>query len=204
MNKALRFVVSLAVSGGIAALVLRAAGASAREVLAALGAMGLATWAIYAAAQLVQAWLRAVRYRLLLAGAGAAPLPGRGRMFGVTLARNMFVDMLPARAGELAYWALLNRGEGVKSADCASSLAISILFDFLALAAVLAGAVATPLAGPGGRLAPLWGAGGWRNAGRSTRPSRCPACIQTSDGTRTPTSWLMTGRALAHKPSTMW
>ena len=159
MNKALRFVVSLAVSGGIAALVLRAAGASAREVLAALGAMGLATWAIYAAAQLVQAWLRAARYRLLLAGAGAAPLPGRGRMFGVTLARNMFVDMLPARAGELAYWALLNRGEGVKSADCASSLAISILFDFLALAAVLAGAVATPLAGLGGRLAPLWGAG---------------------------------------------
>ena len=158
MKKALRFGLSLAISAGILRLVFREAGSSAGEVIQALGTMGLGVWAAYAAAQLLQGWLRAVRYRGLLAGAGASPLPGRGRMFGVTLARNMFVDMLPARAGELAYWALLNRGEGVKSADCVSSMTISILFDFLALAAVLACAVSVPMLESGGRMALLWGA----------------------------------------------
>ena len=158
MRTALRFAASVAVSAGILWLVFREAGASAGEVLQALGAMGLGTWAAYAAAQLLQGGLRAARYRLLLAGAGVAPLPGRGRMFGVTLARNMFVDMLPARFGELAYWALLNRGENVKSADCVSSMTLSVLFDFLALAAVLAFAVGMPLAEAGGRAALLWGA----------------------------------------------
>ena len=158
MKQALRFGLSLALSAGILGLVFREAGSSAGEVLQALGAMGLGTWGTYAAAQLLQGWLRAVRYRLLLAGAGANPLPGRARMFAVTLARNMFVDMLPARAGELAYWALLNRGEGVKSADCVSSMAVSILFDFLALAAVLALAVSGPMLEAGGRAAMLWAA----------------------------------------------
>ncbi len=159
MGKGLKFGLSLAISAGILALVFHAADSSAADVARALAAMGLGTWVVYAAAQLLQGWLRAVRYRLLLAGAGVAPLPGRGRLFGVTLARNMFVDMLPARAGELAYWALLNRGEGVRSADCVSSMTISILFDFLALAAVLAAAVAAPVAEAAGRLAILWGAG---------------------------------------------
>lgn len=159
MGKPLKFGCSLAISAGILALLFRAAGSSAAEVARALAALGAGVWGTYAAAQLLQGWLRAVRYRLLLAGAGVAPLPGRGRMFGVTLARNMFVDMLPARAGELAYWALLNRGEGVRSADCVSSMTLSILFDFLALAAVLAAAVAAPLADRAGRLALLGGAG---------------------------------------------
>ena len=158
MGKALKFGLSLAISAGILALLFRAAGSSAAEVAQAVAALGFGTWAAYAAAQVLQGWLRAVRYRLLLAGAGVAPLPGRGRMFGVTLARNMFVDMLPARAGELVYWALLNRGEGIRSADCVSSMTISILFDFLALAAVLAAAVAIPVAAAG-RAALLGGAG---------------------------------------------
>jgi hypothetical protein len=148
---------SAAVSAGILWLVFREAHASAREVAQALGAMGFGVWAAYALAQGVQGWLRAIRYRLLLAGAGATPLPGRGRMFGVTLARNMFVDMLPARAGELMYWALLNRGEGVESADCVSSMTLSILFDFLALAAVLGFAVGTPMLEAGGRMMLAWG-----------------------------------------------
>ncbi len=154
----IRFGVSVAVSAGILWLVFREAGASAQEVVQALGAMGAGVWAAYTAAQLAQGWLRAVRYRLLLAGAGTDPLPGRGRMFGVTLARNMFVDLLPMRAGELMYWALLNRGEKVKNADCVSSMTISILFDFLALAAVLGLALAAPVAEAGGRMALLWGA----------------------------------------------
>lgn len=170
MKKIWRAAASVAVSAGILALVFREAEASAGDVVRALGTMGLGVWAGYALAQLVQGWLRAVRYRLLLAGAGADPLPGRGRMFGVTLARNMFVDMLPARAGELMYWALLNRGEGVDNEDCASSMTLSVWFDFLALAAVLAFAVGAPMLEAGGRMTLAWGAfvvlaavaaGGW-------------------------------------------
>jgi len=119
--------------------------------------MSLGVWVVYALAQLLQGWLRAIRYRVLLAGAKADPLPSPGRMFGVTLARNMFVDMLPARAGELMYWALLNRGEGVPSKDCLSSMTLSIWFDFLALATVLAFAVAVPVLDAGGRILMLWG-----------------------------------------------
>ena len=91
MGKWLKFGLSLAISAGILALVFHAADSSAADVARAVAALGLGVWATYAAAQLLQGWLRAVRYRLLLAGAGVAPLPGRGRMFGVTLARNMFV-----------------------------------------------------------------------------------------------------------------
>ncbi len=155
----LRLAGSVLVSAGILWVLLREAGHSPQEVLKALTGIGLWVWVAYAVAQVVQGWLRAVRYRLLLAGAGASPLPGRGRMFGVTLARNMFVDMLPARAGELMYWALLNRGEQVKSADCVSSMTISVLFDFLALAVVLGCAVATPMLEGGGRVVLVWGAG---------------------------------------------
>jgi hypothetical protein len=158
MKKLWRAIASVAVSAGILWLVFREADASAQDVAQALWTMGAGVWAGYAAAQLAQGWLRAVRYRLLLAGAGANRLPGRGRMFGVTLARNMFVDMLPARAGELMYWALLNRGEGVDNEDCASSMTLSVWFDFLALAAVLGFAVGAPMLEAGGRMMLAWGA----------------------------------------------
>ena len=158
MKKTFRWAASLAVSAGILWLVFREAGTSAQDVAQALGTMGAGVWAAYALAQLAQGWLRAARYRLLLAGAGASPLPGRGRMFGVTLARNMFVDMLPARAGELMYWALLNRGEGVENEDCASSMTLSVWLDFLALAAVLAFAMGAPILATGGRMMLAWGA----------------------------------------------
>ena len=159
----------MAVSAGILGLLFREAEHAAREVAQALWAMGFGVWAAYALAQVAQGWLRAVRYRLLLGGAGVRPLPGRGRMFGVTLARNMFVDLLPMRAGELAYWALLNRGENVDHEDCASSMALGVWFDFLAMIAVLGVAVGMPMLDAQGRAPLAWGlvlvsivvAGGW-------------------------------------------
>lgn len=157
MKTAIRVVVSVAVSGGVLCLLFREAGRPAQDVMQALWTMGAGIWVWYALAQLLQGWLRAVRYRLLLAGAGVEPLPGRGRMFGVTLARNMFVDMLPARAGELVYWGLLNRGEGVESEDCVSSMTLSVWFDFLALAAVMGVALGVPMLEAGGRMLMIWG-----------------------------------------------
>ena len=157
MKKWIRAGASAGISAGILWLLLREAEKPAQETARALWGMGWGTWAAYALAQVAQGWLRAARYRLLLLGAGANPLPGLGRMFGVTLARNMFVDMLPARAGELAYWALLNRGEKVGHEDCASTMALSIWFDFLALAAVLGFALGVPMLDAQGRMLLLWG-----------------------------------------------
>ena len=66
MGKRLKFALSLALSAGILALVFHAADSSAAEVARAVAALGVSAWTAYAAAQLLQGWLRAVRYRLLL------------------------------------------------------------------------------------------------------------------------------------------
>ena len=159
MRRVWKLLLSLGVSAGILGLMFREADRPAAEVGLALVNLSLWVWLAYGAGQLLQGALRAARYRLLLAGAGVRSLPSRGRMFGVTLARNMFVDMLPARAGELMYWALLNRGENIDHEDCASSMALSIWFDFLALIAVLGFALGVPVLDAQQRLWMVWGAG---------------------------------------------
>ena len=102
---------------------------------------------LYMLTSLSQAFFRALRYQLILRhSSGGAAVPGMGRMFIVTLSRNMFVDMLPARLGELSYIAMLNRGFKVSAEACLSSLAISFLFDLIALAVLLLGVMGWQLA----------------------------------------------------------
>ncbi|XOF32905.1 MAG: lysylphosphatidylglycerol synthase domain-containing protein [Candidatus Electrothrix sp. YB6] len=108
------------------------------------------SWAaigLYMLAGLTQTFLRTVRYRILLKNAVDDPrkLPGLFHLFIVTMSRNMFVDMLPARLGELSYVAMLNRGFRVGADACLSSLVISFVFDLLALALMLAGLIAFQL-----------------------------------------------------------
>ena len=81
----------------------------------------------------LQTFFRAVRYRLLIKAAGSKSIPDLFHISLVTIVRNMTVDMLPARLGELSYIAMLNRGYGVPSNICFSSLSISFVFDILAL-----------------------------------------------------------------------
>jgi len=100
----------------------------------------------YVVCQVLQTWLRSERYRLLLRGAGEPRVPSAGHSFLATLARNAMVDLLPARAGELGYLALMNRNYRVGAEACLGSMAISFLFDLVALAAVLALAIAAPWA----------------------------------------------------------
>jgi len=94
-------------------------------------------------------YFRAERYRLLLRGAGEPRVPGLLPLALVTAARNMFVDLLPARIGEFSYVALLNRRYGVRVLSGLSSLGVAVFLDFLALFVVLALLVAAPLAGSG-------------------------------------------------------
>ena len=81
--------------------------------------------------------VRAYRYQLLIKVTGEQHVPTYPQMVLVTGIRNMVVDMLPARLGELGYVALLNRGYGVKLQHCVSSLTIAVALDFVALLMVV-------------------------------------------------------------------
>jgi uncharacterized membrane protein YbhN (UPF0104 family) len=88
---------------------------------------------------LCQAVARTVRYQWLLKACGETSLPSFKPLLLVTLTRNMFADLFPARLGELSYVAMLNRGCGVRSENCLASLSISILFDLIALIVIVWG-----------------------------------------------------------------
>ena len=81
--------------------------------------------------------LRALRYRSLLVADGVNRVPDTRYMFLITLCRNMFVDMVPARIGEASYVLMLNRGYHVPISVGLSTLFISVVLDILALAIIL-------------------------------------------------------------------
>jgi len=97
----------------------------------------------------VSLFVRAYRYRVLISLTGEPNVPSMRQMILVTGIRNMVVDMLPARLGELGYVGLLNRGYGVKLQHCVSSLSISIALDFLALFVVVVFIVVKQVLGEG-------------------------------------------------------
>ena len=147
-----RIGLSIAVSLTVLALLLQLVTSGLGEeqrpsVWAALAATTKVWLLAYLGLYFVQLYFRAARYRLLLDIAGEKNLPTLGQMALVTGIRNMFVDMLPARVGELGYVALLNRGYGVKLQHCMSSLGIAIVFDFVALFVIAIAIVAKQFLG---------------------------------------------------------
>jgi len=94
---------------------------------------------IFLVCTLCQAAVRALRYQCLLKACGEILTPSFKPLLLVTLTRNMFADLFPARIGELSYVAMLNRGCGVRSESCLASLSISILFDLIALIVIIWG-----------------------------------------------------------------
>ncbi|MEO0369156.1 MAG: lysylphosphatidylglycerol synthase domain-containing protein, partial [Pseudomonadota bacterium] len=129
---------SAAVSFAIIALMLQlfTQGLSDEERPSIIDALRNTTFAFlgfYFVLYFIQLWVRSYRYRQLLKLGGEPNLPSMWQMAIVTAVRNMLVDMFPARAGELGYVGLLNRGYGVKLEHCVSSLGLAIVFDFIAL-----------------------------------------------------------------------
>ena len=95
--------------------------------------------ALYFLCSVAQGIFRAFRYRLLITADNVEQAPSIWHLYLVTLVRNMTVDMLPARLGELSYVAMLNRGYNVSTQTCVSSLAFSFVFDLVALLLVMVG-----------------------------------------------------------------
>ncbi|MBN1271776.1 MAG: flippase-like domain-containing protein [Candidatus Aminicenantes bacterium] len=87
---------------------------------------GLVGFVIFA---LTGSVLRAYRYKLLL-----RPYPPSFlSLFWVTLIRNLFVDLLPARIGSLSYIYLVNKRLYFPFERAASSFILAVIFDFLTL-----------------------------------------------------------------------
>ncbi len=83
----------------------------------------------YAAISLASTGLRALRYKWLLEPRRI----GWGPMLLVTLARNAFDDLLPARVGALSYIYFMNRNLGFSFESAASSFIVAFILDFLTL-----------------------------------------------------------------------
>ena len=144
MKVILRIALSIGVSFAILGLMLHlfAGGLSSENhpsVWAVLKSTTFALLGVYFLLYLIQLVARAIRYRVLIAAAGEINIPNLWQMSLVTGVRNMFVDMLPARVGELTYVAMLNRRYKVGADACLSSLTVAIAFDFLALLLVVIG-----------------------------------------------------------------
>jgi uncharacterized membrane protein YbhN (UPF0104 family) len=91
--------------------------------------------AMFAILSLAMSALRTWRYRLFLGASGidAPSLP----LFLIVLVRNLFVDLLPARIGSLAYVYLVRERLGVPLAPATASFALALVFDVLAQAPIL-------------------------------------------------------------------
>jgi len=107
------------------------------SVLSAMQSTNLQWVALFVVISIIALFVRTIRYRTLLQMSGEENVPTFRQMAVITGIRNMFVDMLPGRLGELGYVGLLNRGYGVKLQHCLSSLTIAIAFDIIAMLCIL-------------------------------------------------------------------
>ena len=119
---------------------------------AAAIARGISIWVVLAtlACQLIQTWFRTIRYRLFLRHGEIEP--DFGKLLAITFARNMFVDMLPSRLGEVSYLILLKRMLGERVARGVASMGASFAFDLVALLILILVVITTGA---------IMGSGGW-------------------------------------------
>ena len=148
----IRVGLSIGVSFAILAFILQMVNAGLPEaqrpsVFSALQSTLLPLVAAYLLLAIASLFVRGYRYQLLLTMGGEQQVPTLRQMALVAGVRNMVVDMLPARLGELGYVGLLNRGYGVKLQHCISSLTVSVAFDFIALLVIVILVLAKQFAG---------------------------------------------------------
>lgn len=115
------------------------------DITRVLGDVSFATFSSFFVIHILGVVLRTVRFQLLIKATQSEIVPTFLPLSLVTLVRNMTVDLLPARLGELFYVGLLNRGLSVRLDSCFSSLAISIWFDVMVIIPLALGLVLYPI-----------------------------------------------------------
>ncbi len=137
----LKLLISIGISIGLLGLLIHFTLSSTdpsvwSSLVAALATFPPLFLLLYFCTSLLRTLLQSMRYRLLIR-ASEPEVPTLFHMYLVVLSRNMFVDMLPARLGELSYIAMLNRGYRVSGESCVSSLTIAFVFDLIALGVLI-------------------------------------------------------------------
>lgn len=148
-----RWGAALLVSGGLLAYLFVSRDVDPRAIGPMVSAISLPGVAAFVLVSLVALVLRALRYWILLER--RAPL---WPLTLVTLVRNLFVDLVPARAGAAAsYLYLVTARLGLPAEAAIASFALSFVLDTLAIAPLLLLAVLLAGTGP---LPPLVLVGG--------------------------------------------
>ena len=125
------FVLSLLLSVGLVAFLLSRI--QLADLVQTFTRIYLPSLGLYALLSLLGSVLRAYRYRILL---GPERITAGG-IFLVTLVRNLFVDLLPAKLGSLSYIYLLVRRFGLPLELGTSTFVLAAVFDALALSPLL-------------------------------------------------------------------
>ncbi|ADK86430.1 conserved hypothetical protein [Desulfarculus baarsii DSM 2075] len=131
LRKLTSLAVALAVTGGLFYFLARTT--TWEDWIAIFGGLDARCLFGFLALYLASMALRAARYRLLLRASSAVSPPGMKDLLLVTFASNLFVDLLPARSGSLAYIVFLNRKLKVELSSCVSSFAYSFVFDIFGM-----------------------------------------------------------------------
>ena len=147
-----RLILAMSLSLALLALLLHLIARSGSEanlamIYQALKSVPAQVWLLYAFILGLNMLLRALRYHLILftsTGHRIAFLP----LLVVTGVRNMVVDLLPARLGELIFVTMLKKGCGVSIPAGLATLALSLLLDMFILVPVLLAVGLLPLASP--------------------------------------------------------
>lgn len=157
----LQWLAAILVSGGLLAYLFSANQVDPRELGQIIGGAAPSGLAAFVAVSVIALVLRAARYWVLLERrVGFWPITL------VTLVRNLFVDLLPARAaGAASYLYLVTARLGLPLSTGLASFTLAFIFDTLAIAPLLLAALLLVGAGPlpawallGGSLLILLGA----------------------------------------------
>ncbi len=128
-RKVIYTIFSLGITVGIFSYLLTAV--SPGDVLDILRGVPWNFLGMFFVLSLASALCRTWRYKVVLEVAGHTP--GTLSLFLVTLVRNLFADLLPARLGDLVYIYMGTSRLGIPFGSAASSFALAFLFDLLAL-----------------------------------------------------------------------
>lgn len=134
-KRTLYILLSLAVTVSLIGLLLSRI--KIQDLIETLRSISFSFLGLFMAIALLASVLRSWRYQMLLKPQSIK----FGDIFCVTLIRNVFVDLLPARIGSLSYVYLMNRRLSYTFETSASTFLMSVLYDFLTLSPFLAASI---------------------------------------------------------------
>ena len=128
----LNALVSVGVTAGVFGYFFVAEKTSPGEIWAMLRGVDHSALWLFLALSMIMNVLRTWRYDILLRAGGYSVK--KGALFLVVLIRGMFVDLLPARLGELMYVYILRTRLGISLGAATTSFALAFVFDVIVLA----------------------------------------------------------------------